>query len=274
MQICRTLIVMTALLSASLTASACATISGAASGAASSSARGVPGFDTRDYPGAASMQAWLRDSPYRWVGYYLPAPCYTGSSWNGRVSEIERMGWGIAVLFVGEQDWREAGAPAETPTPAGGAPRCTQANLTAEQGRADAGAAAAAAAAEGLAAGTVVYLNVERVERVSPNLLAYQSAWFDALLGGGRYTPGLYAHERNVEALYGAAAAAFARHGRDDAPRLWVASQTGFALERSPAESPSPWASVWQGAFDRLESWGGVTLRIDANVARPASPSR
>ena len=38
--------------------------------------RGVPGFDTRDYPGTAAMRAWRDASPYRWVGYYLTgAPC-------------------------------------------------------------------------------------------------------------------------------------------------------------------------------------------------------
>ncbi len=36
-------------------------------------------------------------SPLRWVGYYLPAPCYTGTSWMGLRAALERMGWGMAV---------------------------------------------------------------------------------------------------------------------------------------------------------------------------------
>jgi len=32
-----------------------------------------PGFDARVYPGEAAMRAWRESSPYRWVGYYLPA---------------------------------------------------------------------------------------------------------------------------------------------------------------------------------------------------------
>jgi hypothetical protein len=235
--------------------------------------RGVPGFDTRVYPGAAAMETWRQASPYRWVGYYLPAPCHTGTSWMGKRAELEGMGWGTAVLFVGEQDWGEIPGPAETPAPAGPA-RCTQVNLTTAQGTSDAAAASAAASAEGFPAGTVIYLNVERVENVSTRLIAYTRAWIDGLLDGGRYVPGLYAHERNAEQLYAVMAAAFARRGLQEVPRLWIASSRDFDLTRSPAESPVPWAAAWQGVFEQDETWGGVTLRIDASVARSASPSR
>jgi len=243
--------------------------------AAMGTARGVPGFDTRDYPGPAAMAAWRQASPYRWVGFYLPAPCYTGTTWMGKRAEIERLGWGWAVLFVGEQDWGEiAGAPQTAVPPDPAAPRCTRTNLTTRQGAMDAASATATARSEGFPAGTVIYLDVERVERVSADLAAYVRAWADGILQEGRYTPGLYAHEHNVEALYAVFVAAFALRARTDSPRLWVVSTRGFDLTRSPAESPAPWASVWQGVLDVRESWGGVTLHIDANVARSANPSR
>src|SRR5690606_26330838 len=38
-------------------------------------AAGYPGFDTSLYPGDAVARAWRQESPYRWIGYYLPAPC-------------------------------------------------------------------------------------------------------------------------------------------------------------------------------------------------------
>ena len=238
-------------------------------------ARGVPGFDTRDYPGGAVMAAWLESSPYRWVGYYLHAPCYTGTSWTGRRRELEEMGWGVAVIFVGEQDWGEArGEPALADSPGAAAPRCTTSNLTAERGTADAAAAEGAAAGEGFPRGTAIFLDVERVDALSSELVAYVRSWAEGLLEGGRYLPGLYAHESNAEPLYAVVAGAFARAGRTNAPRLWVASGRGFDLRKAPVESGVPWASVWQGAFDVRESWGGVTLRIDANVASSASPSR
>jgi hypothetical protein len=56
-------------------------------------------------------------------------------------------------------------------------------------------------------------------------------------------------------------------------PRLWVARTGGFSLVRGPTESGFRDAYIWQGVLDTQETWGGVTLRIDANVARSASPS-
>ena len=235
-------------------------------------ARGVPGFDTREYPGDGVMEAWRESSPYRWVGFYLPAPCYTGTSWQGRRPALERMGWGLAVLFVGEQDWADDGSHAHEPEGDGPA-RCTRANVTPERGAADARSAVAAAAAEGFGAGTVVYLDVERVESVSSALTAYVRAWFDTLLADGRYVPGLYAHGSNADALMAAATGAFTAAGRADTPRLWVAKTGGFSLRRAPGESGFGAAEVWQGLLDVTETWGGHALRIDANVAADGTPS-
>jgi len=268
---------------AGLALGACGAGVGAPSaGPAPLESRGVPGFDTRSYPGPDAMRAWREASPYRWVGFYLPAPCYTGTSWQGRREEVRSMGWGIALLFVGEQDWPDAGAVRDTlaarPVPEG--PRCTRTNLTAERGRADAAEAERAAAAEGFAAGTVVYLDVERVESVSDSLRAYVEAWVEAL-AGGRYRPGLYAHARNADALHDAATDALRRaappvtdgEGSEAMVPLWVARPGGFSLRRGPTESGFPGATIWQGLLDTDETWGGVTLRIDANVASSADPS-
>jgi hypothetical protein len=235
----------------------------------SEEARGVPGFDTRDYPGDAVMEAWLDASPYRWVGYYLPAPCYTGTSWAGKRARLETMGWGTAVLFVGEQDW-----PVSHPSARAGlvadstAERCTRDNLSGDRGREDGAAAAAAARAEGFRAGTVIYLDVERVDTVSTPLADYVAGWTTALLAAG-YGPGLYAHARNAEDLM--AVMGDAAGGRA-APRLWVARPGGFSLRRGPTESGYP-AEIWQGELDVEDSWAGTTLRIDRNVAAGPDPS-
>jgi hypothetical protein len=238
-------------------------------------ARGVPGFDTRDYPGDATMRRWYDASPYRWVGYYLPAPCYTGTTWSGRREALRQMGWGFAVLYVGEQDWvAMRAAPGDTVAVAEQGARCATVNLTADQGARHAGEAEAAAAADGFPTGTVVYLNVERVERVTPNLAAYVRAWVAALLERGRYTPGLYAHDINATELYTIVAEEFARAQRAERPRLWVARSAGFDINRAPAESGYPVAAAWQGRFDTRETWDGITLNIDVNVADSADPSR
>lgn len=245
---------------------------------AGTGARGVPGFDTRDYPGGDVMARWLEVSPYRWVGYYLPSPCYTGTTWAGRRGMLEAQGWGMAVVYVGEQDWAAmSAAPAEEEPKAveasETAPRCTRDNLTADVGGEHGRAAAASMADEGFPVGSVVHLDVERVASVSPELLAYVGGWVDAVLADGRFAPGLYAHRTNAETLHGAVAARWAEAGRSGSPPLWVAGSGDFDLEAAPEESGVAAADVWQGAFDVRETWDGVTLRIDRNVASGPDPS-
>ena len=63
------------------------------------------GFDTSIYPGDIAMQAWREHAGYDWVGFYLPAPCHKDDSWTGKRETIERMGWGVAVVYVGQQTW-------------------------------------------------------------------------------------------------------------------------------------------------------------------------
>src|SRR4051812_36723144 len=68
------------------------------------------GFDTHTYPGSATMHAWKQTpgAPYSWVGYYLPAPCHNDKSWVGKRDTLRAMGWGIAVVYVGQQTWGKA----------------------------------------------------------------------------------------------------------------------------------------------------------------------
>jgi hypothetical protein len=64
------------------------------------------GFDTYAYPGDAAMRAWKdAEVGYEWVGYYLPAPCHKGRTWMGKRERLEEMGWGMAVIYVGQQTW-------------------------------------------------------------------------------------------------------------------------------------------------------------------------
>ncbi|MBX6363033.1 MAG: DUF1906 domain-containing protein [Gemmatimonadetes bacterium] len=247
----------------------------------------VPGFDTRVYPGDGAMARWKRASPYRWVGYYLPAPCQTGTSWVGRRAALRRMGWGLAVVFIGEQDWRAmpADASRRAPTDSAGRPgrpvRCTRANLSAARGAADAAEATRAAAADGFPKGTVIYLDVERVDSVSAPLEAYVRGWTAALLDRGRYRPALYAHGRNAESLYGVLRTEYARRGLKERPRLWVASAQGVDPPGRPAKNPpkdppraaSARPNIWQRVLNTRQTFGGVTLTIDVNVADRVSPS-
>ena len=251
-----------------------------------------PGFDAYYYPGDAALRAWRAPaSPYRWVGFYLPAPCHRETSWSGKRAAIEALGWGIAVLYVGQQTWEGQAqvAPAAPPpgadtvrvpgdsaaVPAGppAAPACAPSQLTAARGAADGADAAARAATEGFAARTTIFLDVERMERVPAAMEQYVRAWVRAVAADGRYRAGLYAHTRNVAALHDLVRAELAAAGAPATVPVWVASSAGFDLVKRPEEVGHPFATVWQGAFDLTETWNGVTLRVDANVAATPSPS-
>src|SRR5438105_12507573 len=140
-------------------------------------AASVPGFDTRAYPGDDVMQAWHASSPYRWVGYYLQAPCFTNTSWTGRRAALTGMGWGLAVVFLGEHDWPATTSPRparDTSAAASQQPlRCTRTNLTSRKAAADAMTADSAAQSEGFARGTIIYVDVEPVDSVSQPLRDY-----------------------------------------------------------------------------------------------------
>lgn len=63
------------------------------------------GFDTSEYPGDDAMQTWKTSAPYEWVGYYLQAPCHRDDGWSGKRTTLTDMGWGLAVVYVGQQSW-------------------------------------------------------------------------------------------------------------------------------------------------------------------------
>src|SRR5688572_21230502 len=73
------------------------------------------GFDTYAYPGDEIMRAWRHpEVPFEWVGYYLPAPCHEGRSWVGKRERLADMGWGMAVIYVGQQTWDKTPTGYET----------------------------------------------------------------------------------------------------------------------------------------------------------------
>jgi hypothetical protein len=267
------------------------------------------GFDTHTYPGDRTMRAWKSapGAPYRWVGYYLPAPCHRDASFSGRRAAVAAAGYGVAVLYVGQQTWdgvaaaqpvdggalgslRADRAPAE-PGPAartarlwaqaqpavgaaaGAAPTCSRTLLSAAQGASEGADAVARTAAEGFAAGTAVYLDLEPMATIPAAMRDYYRAWARALLADGRFRPAVYVHHTNAAAVYADLAAVFGAFAGAGAPRVWVARSAGFALTRAPADAGFAFATAWQGALDVSRTWAGVTLTVDENVADRASPS-
>jgi hypothetical protein len=249
---------------------------------------GYPGFDIAVYPGDATLSAWrFPASPYHWVGYYLAAPCHRDPSWMGHYGQVTSLGWGTAVLYVGQQDWsaipdiiaisrRGSASPVfdrSVEPSLTTAVACSASLLSAAQGTAEAADAAAKAAGEGVPPGSAIFLDVEYVTTVSSALVDYMSAWIAGLLADGRFRPAIYCAKSNAAAVYTAAIAAYAAAGRHDAPPFWIASSTGFAITSAPTDVGLTYATVWQGLFDVSQSWGGIGATIDVSVANAPSPS-
>ncbi len=229
-----------------------------------------PGFDTSLYPGDDAARRWRAESPYEWIGFYLPAPCHRETSWSGTRQRLTGMGWGIAILYVGQQAFEGSAAP----DPTSGVPIiCSRTLLTAEQGRRDARDAADQAQREGFARGSIIFQDVENMRVIPDSMRVYYSAWRRELLTDGRYLPGTYAHQLNAVALLPLAEEAYRAMGRTDTPPFWVAGGSDFSLDRPAWSIGLPFVRIWQGALDVDRSWGGRTLRIDENVATSPSPS-
>jgi len=266
------------------------------------------GFDTYSYPGDESMRAWLTaDKPYRWVGYYLSAPCHGDASWEGKRETLSNMGWGMAVIYVGQQTWgRTPGQKVAvtryvtkrvrqvrtrngrrvvrhvnkripvrvlvTPRASRGA-TCSTQFVSAARGTADANDAIAKTAAEGFARGTVIFLDIERMDFVPMAMRNYYRAWTQKVLEDGRFRPAYYSHSYNANLIYRDVKQVLSGAGISADPHFWIASERGFSIDKAPEEVGHSFAKVWQGVVDVVETHNGVRLPIDVNVAHLPSPS-
>jgi hypothetical protein len=232
------------------------------------------GFDKRDFPGLDQMGVWMRESPFVWTGYYLASPCFGGQAWTGQRAQLEAQGWGIAVLYVGQQAPKATRATSDSnvAAAAGGMGVCGQNALTASQGTIDADQAAGMSAADGFSAGTTIFLDVERAEPYPAAMDDYVRAWVGRVLSRG-YLAGIYGHKANAAALYATQRAAYSSANDTRAPPFWVANSVGFDFGKRPTESGFAFATIWQNPTDAGERYGSVTFRIDRNVASRRSPS-
>jgi hypothetical protein len=306
-------------------------VAGAVENVASSiTGKGHPGFDTGIYPGDETMRVWRATAPYKWVGYYLPAPCHKDDSWSGKRAELTNMGWGLAVIYVGQQTWSgvpakhstvyrttykaktvtkyvnkrvkryvrqksgkrvakyvtkrvptkvKARVPVRTPVRVAfdeskhGILSCQRNLVTASRGAIEAADAIAKTAAEGFPRGTVVFLDIERMQVTPTPMRDYYKAWVSRVLADGRFTPGIYAHTHNASLIYRDVKAAYEAAGRKDDPPFWIAGGRNFDPTKAPQEIGHTFAAVWQGILDVVQEWNGHKVKIDVNVAETPSPS-
>ena len=238
------------------------------------------GFDTNKYPGDEKMRAWKQapGAPYSWVGFYLPSPCHKDDSWSGKRQTLRDLGWGMAVVYVGQQAWGGHGPRKLSPSTEASMARrgitCSTDFLSASRGVVDANDAIARTAAEGFANGTVIYLDVERMETIPQAMRDYYTAWSKRVLEEGRFRPGVYAHKHNAETIYGDVKPLFTAAGISEDPRFWIASAKDFdATKAVPTDVGHQFAGVWQGVIDVMRSVAEVPLPIDINISAWPSPS-
>ena len=265
------------------------------------------GFDTGEYPGDDAMRAWRTgDSPYSWTGYYLPSPCHTDDGWSGKRETLTSMGYGLAVLYVGQQTWgRKPGAPhfervkvsrrvthwvgkgkhrhkvrrtvtrtvlRKAPPPPKDA-TCSSDFVSGPRGMREGVDAAERTAREGFPRGTTIFLDLERMDVLHQAMRDYYAAWVRAVLDDGRYVPGIYVHTYNANTVYDDVKAVYESKGLDADPPFWVAKSHGFDVTKHPADMGHAFAAVWQGVLDVTQTWNGHEIPIDVNVAALPSPS-
>jgi hypothetical protein len=292
--------------------------------------KGHLGFDTGIYPGDETMRVWRATAPYKWVGYYLPAPCHKDDSWAGKRAELTDMGWGLAVIYVGQQTWSGVPAkhstvyrttyktrtvtkyvnkrvktsvktksgkrvrkyvtkrvptkvkqrvPVRTPVRVAfdetkyGLMSCQRNLVTPTRGALEAADAIAKTAAEGFPRGTVIFLDIERMDVTPKAMRDYYKEWVARVLADGRFKPGIYAHVHNAPLIYRDVKSVYEAAGRTDEPPFWVAGGRNFDPSKAPQDVGHAFAAVWQGILDVVQDWNGHKVKIDVNVAQTPSPS-
>lgn len=266
-----------------------------------------PGFDTGAYPGDDAMRAWRTSgAPYEWAGYYLPSPCHPDVGWSGKRATLTDMGYGLAVVYVGQQTWgRTPGAPHFIPVtftrkvtsrvgfgrkrhsvtrtiartvlrrapPPSPTATCNADFVSAARGAVEGKDAADRAEREGFVHGTAIFLDLERMDNIPQSMRDYYSAWVRTVLADKRYRPGIYVHTYNANTVYADVKREYAAAGLTTEPPFWVAKSRGFDLTKLPSEVGHAFAAVWQGVLDVEQTWNGHKIPIDVNVAATHNPS-
>jgi hypothetical protein len=236
------------------------------------------GFDTHTYPGDKTMRAWKEapGAPYRWVGYYLPSPCHKDASWTGKRQLLTDMGWGLAAIYVGQQTWGRTPKPLSAKQAAAlvkSKATCNAGLISADRGTADGSDAIAQTLKEGFAPKSVVFLDIERMEKMPPVMRDYYRAWARRVLQDGHFLPGVYVHAWNAQVVHDDLKAEFTAAGVTDEPRIWIASGRGFDESKSPQQVGFTFAGVWQGLIDVGRAVANIKLPVDVNVSTWTSPS-
>jgi hypothetical protein len=196
------------------------------------------GFDRNIYPGDDALPV-LRKT-FAFAGYWLgPPPGEKINTWRGKRTLLQSQGFGFAALYRARQ--------------ANEVKKDIQAK---EKGTLDARNAVASAKAEGFAARTIIFLDIEDGGRLSPSFHTYLRAWADELNRGG-YRPGVYCSGIPVDEGHGVTilTADDIRHHIGERELVyWVFNDVcppspGCGAPKNPPPASAagvPYAAIWQ----------------------------
>jgi hypothetical protein len=216
------------------------------------------GFDACSAPSSAAMQAWLSSS-YRAVGVYIGGvsrACDQPNLTAAWVDEQVGRGWSLVPIYVGLQ------APCT-----GFINRIDPAD-PASQGRAAAEDAVVSAGSLGMAAGSVLYYDMEGYSTTdsacSDAVRSFLSNWSTRLHELG-YKSGVYSSASSgitdLVSVYNSTTFVRPDH-------VWFARWDKVATVSDPVIPSTYWANrqrLKQHQGGHNETWGGVTINIDSD---------
>jgi len=225
------------------------------------------GFDSCYLPTISKMQVWWDHSPYAFYalylgGIHLPSICATAdAAW---VSAVHHQGWSFVPTWVGPQAPCSSYKYKMSYNPA----------ISYQQGRQEADLASQKAASMGLSndglGGTIIYYDLEPYGVSTPEcrqpVQAFFNGWVERLDELGNSAGG-YGSRNSYPSDWATIA-----HVPDDVwPASWYASgYDPYASVFGISWLEGLWVNhqrIRQYAGEVNNTWGGVTLNIDINVA-------
>ncbi len=206
------------------------------------------GFDACTAPSAATMQTWLRLSPYRAVGIYMGGPdraCAQPNLTASWVSQQQASGWHFIPIYVGPQA------------------RFGEISSAARQAVSAAKDAVSQAQLLGFGPGTPLYYDMEAYPAtLNGRVLRFLTSWTRELHTLG-YSSGVYSNSLSgVQALVSNYA-----NPSDTMPDvIYDALWNGVADTSDPILPGTDWAGhqrIHQYAGGQNATYGGYTINID-----------
>ncbi|MBI3641966.1 MAG: DUF1906 domain-containing protein [Thaumarchaeota archaeon] len=227
------------------------------------------------------MQNCWDTKNYFFVGYYLPrAPNVFSNSWRGKRKFLKSIGWGFAVIYVGQLLKKYNGI---------------QTNLTKSQGFQDGKNAEQIAMNEGFPSGTTIFLDVEnyadhnsksKTPKIDPSTKNYVEGWIEYFVKNNYYVPGLYCYLLYSDELYNLSQSVYRSNNQSGAAKIWIfytgsinhgVTKITFNLTTSPTVA-RPFAEIWQGQQNvqvqcPCPIQSGNFLTVDLDTAVNQNPS-